>query len=170
MTKHSIGRTGLLLLTTVCLAACGNQNQDVGKPAETGAIKPPETGAAKLTESLSREQVIDIAAHHLIGKSFDVTPPATVVQSEGKYTVSFQRPVPNGAPGATYTSKVVFDAKTKEALEIVVSEDDKRVTNAPPVAGSAGTTAPAYRPTPLREEVDHAGELAKQLGVRYEEK
>lgn len=65
--------------------------------------------------ALSREEAIDIAARHLIGKTFDVAPPSTVTFANGKYTVSFERQAPGGVP---YTSRVVFDAKTLEASEI----------------------------------------------------
>lgn len=70
--------------------------------------------------ALSREQAIDIAARHLIGKPFDIAPPSTVIFANGKYTVSFRRPIPGGAMGETYTSRIVFDAKTLEALEIEI--------------------------------------------------
>lgn len=69
-------------------------------------------------DTLSRERAIDIAARHLIGKPFYIAPPSTVTFANGKYTVSFRRPVPGGAMGETYTSQIVFDAKTLEALEI----------------------------------------------------
>lgn len=120
---------------------------------------------SKSTGELSREQAIDIAAHHLIGKSFDVTPPATVVLADGKYTVSFRRPAPDGAPGETYTSKVVFDAKTREALEIEIRENTP-VAAAPASVPAPAPAAPAYRLTPLQGEVDHVEVIRKQFENR----
>jgi hypothetical protein len=115
-------------------------------------------------ESLSRDQAIDIAAHHLIGKSFDIIPPSTVTLAAGKYTVAFTRPVPGGAPGETYTSRVVFDAKTQEALEIEINTE-KSVANVPdtdtdPIPDS---TDLINRPTPLNEEVDQVEAIQKQF-------
>jgi len=76
-------------------------------------------------DTLSREEAIDIAAHHLIGKPFDVVPSSTVTFANGKYTVSFKRQVPGGASGETYTSRVVFDAKTREALKIEIETKER---------------------------------------------
>jgi hypothetical protein len=110
---------------------------------------------------LSNDQAIDIAAHHLIGRRFDPVPPSTVVLADGRYTVTFTRPVPNGAPGETYQSRVVFDARTREALEIEIRADSG--------AAGAADTQPASeeqapRPTPLNEEKDAVGDLQKRLG------
>lgn len=104
---------------------------------------------------LSRDQAINIAAHHLIGKNFDVVPPATVSFNEGKYTVSFMRQVPGGTPGETYYSRVVFDAKSSEALEVEVASGPVSAANEP-------DTQPS-RTTPLNEEVDSVEALRKQL-------
>lgn len=115
-------------------------------------------------ESLSRDQAIDIAAHHLIGKSFDIIPPSTVSLSKGKYTVAFTRPVPGGAPGETYTSQVVFDAKTQEALEIEINAEksvaDTPVTATTPIPDS---TDLINRPTPFNEEIDQVDAIQKQF-------
>jgi hypothetical protein len=113
---------------------------------------------SKSNEPMSNEQAIDIAAHHLIGKSFDVTPPSTVTFADEKYTVIFTRPVPGDNSGETYTSKVIFDAKTKEALEIEVNADTsgKSISTRP---------QPEYRPTPLGEEVDQVEALRKKMNI-----
>jgi hypothetical protein len=113
---------------------------------------------SKSKEPMSDKQAIDIAAHHLIGKSFDVTPPSTVTFADGKYTVIFTRPVQGDNLGETYTSKVVFDAKTKEALTIEVNAD---------TSGKSLSTRPQteYRPTPLGEEIDHVEALRKQMNI-----
>jgi hypothetical protein len=121
----------VLISCLLLLASCGHDN---GGP-------------------LSREQAIDIAAHHLIGKSFDTVPPTTVSFANGNYTVSFERQVPEGVPGETYITKVVFDAKTREALEIEM--DTKK-------SGAAPDQADSGRPTPLMEEVDQVEAIRKQ--------
>lgn len=76
-------------------------------------------------DTLSREEAIVIAARHLIGKTFDVAPPSTVTFANGKYTVSFKRQVPGGASGETYTSRVVFDAKTRKASKIEIDTKER---------------------------------------------
>lgn len=131
----------VMLVFAFCLASLGACGKDGGG-------------------TLSDDQAIDIAAHHLIGKSFDSNPPATVAHADGKYTVVFTRPVPGGAPGDVYHSKVVFDEKTHEALEIAIEAEESPQTHAPAVAPAG----PDYRPTPLNEEVDAVDALQKQLG------
>lgn len=86
--------------------------------------------------TLSHEQAIDIAARHLIGKPFDIAPPSTVTYANGKYTVSFKRQAPGSALGETYISRVVFDAKTLEALKI---EIDTRRAGTPMAAREFAT-------------------------------
>lgn len=113
------------------------------------------------SESLSKDQAIDIAAHHLIGKPFDIIPPSSVTFADGKYTVAFTRPVPDGAPGETYTSQVVFDAKTREALEIEINTGQSKA-NIPESAPDPDDLI--NRPTPLNEEIDSVDALQKQLG------
>lgn len=122
-----------LVLSLLCVVGCGS-----------GA-----TGA------LSKEEAIDIAAHHLMGKSFERAPPAEVRFEGGVYTVVFTYPVPGGRPGETYRKKVVFDAQTREVLEIEMIVDE--------AGDSSAQAAQGYRETPLREEVDQLGPVRDRV-------
>ena len=112
---------------------------------------------------LSRDEAIDIAAHHLMGKSFDIVPPSEVHFKDGNYTIFFTYPVPGGRPGETYRKKVVFEAGTKELLEIEMIVDEEGSGGSNSAAAAENGSDGAYRATPLREEVDQVGELRDKV-------